>query len=82
MILPREKAQVVLVFAGLALLGMTLALVQPGARGSAVNIPAQNRGVGFWKEHGISVEAGRKIGPWSAAAGIASLVAAFAIRER
>ena len=80
--IPREKAQVVFGLIGLASLGMGLALVQPGARGDAVIMPPQNHGVGFWKEYGISVKAGREIGPWFAAAGIASLVAAYAIRER
>jgi hypothetical protein len=76
----REKLQIGLAVVGLGLAGMGLGFIGFGAEQRAIRPP--NHGLGFWKEHGLSVEAGRRTGPWLIGVGIVSLAAAYVIREK
>jgi len=78
--LPREKLQVGLGFLSLFLIGFGIALVQPGAKEKERALTP--RRVGFWKDAGVTVATGRKIGPWMIGAGAATFVGAYLCRER
>lgn len=81
-VLPRERIQAGLVFLGLFCVGFGIALVQPGTNEEKITSQPEQHRVGFWKDVGISVAAGRIIGPWMIGSGAAAFVAAYLIRER
>jgi len=78
--LPREKLQFGFGFLGLFLIGFGIALVQPGGKEEARTLTPLR--VGFWKDTGVTVATGRKIGPWMIGAGAAAIVGACWCRPR
>jgi hypothetical protein len=81
MLLPRERFQIGFVTLGLFLVGFGIALAQPGARVDE-RLHHNPQRVGFWKDFGISVDAGRNIAPWMIASGAAAFGAAYVCRQR
>lgn len=80
MMLPRERLQVGFAFLSLFLFGFGLALARPGA--TKDELPAKSQGVGFWKDAGLSLAAGRTIAPWMFGCSAAALVGACLCRSR
>jgi hypothetical protein len=82
MMLPREKLQVGLGVLGLFLIGFGIAQVQPEARAEEPRVPQRSLGVGFWKDHSLAIEMGRRVGPWMIGCGMAAIGVAYVIRQR
>lgn len=80
--LPREKFQIGFGVLGLFLFGFGIALMQPGARSHASEMPPRLQGVGFWKDHNLDLATGRKIGPWFIGGGIAAIGLMYVLRQR
>ncbi|MDF9828329.1 hypothetical protein M2103_002434 [Ereboglobus sp. PH5-5] len=81
MLLLREKIQIVLIALGMFFCGFGFALFKPFATEEEPPSPPVHK-VGFWKDGGISKEAGRRFAPWVMAAGVVSFAGAFLMRDR